>query len=116
MSDPYALNPLLTKEERERPALVAMARRDGPPPTLFHSGDLPLMLASGQSPSTLLRLPWQARHQAAGADQATLAKMLEDYAGPDADLAAEMELGGHPGNLEYKSRMNAWLSGFTTRG
>src|SRR5215207_516644 len=56
---PYAVNPL-SNGLRPRP-VMASAGSAAPAPTLFESGDIPLIIVLGLPPERLLDLPWQAR-------------------------------------------------------
>jgi hypothetical protein len=117
----YAENPLLDAYSKSHPQIVAEALTGGPAPTLFEAGNLPSFTASGNDPQALTRLPWQARHAAAKADQAGWAAIFEKYAnnGSDDDArlkagraAQPQQYGGYgdaPGNSAYAARMNSWL-------
>lgn len=107
----YAVNPLVAKARTERPLTYRAATEEGPIPTLFASGDLPVYMVSGADPSLLLKLPWQARHAAARATPAELADIFESYAGPDAALNAEFDYAGHHENRAYETRVQQWLAG-----
>jgi hypothetical protein len=108
----YARNPHVDERRVSSPALVALARREGPAPTLFETGDLPPFTASGLDPQLLLQLPWQLRHAAATAtDRGVVLRMFEHYAGPDGANLAEMEHRRDPGNFAYAARVGSWLSG-----
>jgi hypothetical protein len=108
---PYAANPLVEKARAEQPRHYEAAMGEGPKPTLFVAGDVPVYVASGADPSLLLKLPWQARHAAARASAAELAQMFETYGGPDGDLNAQLDLGGHAENAMYAQRVQNWLNG-----
>ena len=108
---PYAANPLVEEARAEQPRHYEAAMGEGPKPTLFVAGDVPVYVASGADPSLLLKLPWQARHAAARASAAELAQMFETYGGPDGDLNAQLDLGGHPENAMYAQRVQSWLNG-----
>lgn len=116
--DPYAANPLVDDYRQINPVTLAMAQVEAPAPTLFSTGDLPLLTASGIDPQMLLKLPWEARHPAARADQARVAAMFEEYAtdGTTEDREAKateasMTFGNDPSNLEYRERLSRWLAG-----
>lgn len=109
--DPWARNPLVDDIRQADPALHRAASSEGPAPTLFQTGDLPIFIASGTDPAVLLRLPWQARHTAAAADAAELTELLEQYANQPAGAA--YAFADHPGNREYRARVHDWLSGNT---
>jgi len=47
--DPWAANPIVDGLQAKNPATYAAALADGPPPTLFESGDLPPFTASGDA-------------------------------------------------------------------
>lgn len=110
-SGPFALNPLAEEARASRPKAHAAAMTEGPKPSLFVSGDLPVYMVSGADPQLLLKLPWQARHPAARATASELADMFETYGGPDGPLGAELELGNHPENLAYADRVKRWVEG-----
>jgi hypothetical protein len=119
--DPFARNPLVDDARQAVPATYQAALREGPAPTLFAGGDLPLWLASGADPQLLLELPWQVRHAAAQADGREFAAVLEAYTGPDAAELASMGWGPRgtsrpgggtdDGGLDYWVRVQAWLKG-----
>jgi hypothetical protein len=118
----FAANPLLASYSQSHPSVVAQALTGGPAPTLFHAGDTPSFTASGNDPKALLNLPWEARHPAAKADQATWAAMFEKYGhnGTQDDAllkagraAQPVEFGGQAnaaGNGDYQSRFKSWLN------
>jgi len=108
--DPWSANPLLDDAEQAQPALAAVARKtNGPPPTLFESGDLPPFTASGVDPQHLMRLPFRTRHAAATEPSpAAVLRMVETH-GPDPDAQAPS-----PGLDEYRNRMSGWLRGTWT--
>src|SRR5437868_3278013 len=55
---PWSANPVIDGLKAKNPDLFALAVKvDGPPPTLFESGDLPPFVASGIDPQFLMRLP-----------------------------------------------------------
>jgi hypothetical protein len=104
----YARNPLVDEVRRTRPQASLPAASDAP--TLFHSGDLPPFTASGIDPKILLNVPWQARHPVAAAPTTAHAyALLDQYTGPEAEIAAALNFGGHPGNVAYKARVRNWL-------
>ena len=111
--DPYARNPLVDDARQAIPTVYRAAVADGPPPSLFAAGDLPIFIASGAEPALLLQLPWQVRHQAAAADAAQLASLLERYAGVSGTTAAAYDHGEHPENRAYTARVREWLHGNT---
>jgi hypothetical protein len=107
------VNPLVAEIARSRPALFAVASAEGPPPTLFVSGDLPPFVASGDERvrAALPRIPWQARHAVAGErDGARALAIVEDVSGPDGEVAASA-YAGHPGVREYERRVKDWARG-----
>lgn len=109
--DPWARNPLVDDIRQADPDLHRAASSEGPAPTLFQTGDLPIFITSGTDPAVLLRLPWQARHAAAAAAAAELTTLLEQYANQPAGAA--YAFADHPGNREYRARVHDWLSGNT---
>lgn len=94
------------------PALVARAQRQGPPPTMFHSGHTPPFLASGADPAILNRLPEQIRHYAAKASAAEFGRLVAEYADkPNADLELRMfepDACSDPGWSDYLNRLASW--------
>jgi hypothetical protein len=108
----FAANPILAELERDRPALVAAARADGPPPELFEDGPLPAFCASGLDPSLLAALPWPVRRPIAAAPSLAAAYALwQQYAGPDGDAAGLLDLRYSRENSGYVSAMSQWLMG-----
>jgi hypothetical protein len=106
--DDYGRNPMVDDLRQALPQLYAMAVKDGPPPTLFASGDLPVMTASGLEPFKLMQLPWYGRHRAAAEpDRAKLMALFEDAAEDPAILL----LTPHRANEEYVKRIRSWASG-----
>lgn len=108
----YELNPIagFYRGSEVHRATYAAATTASAPPTLFESGDLPLVCASGMDPTVLLRLPWGARHAAAEAPTLAAAmRIVEDFSGPDAAVSAELEFGGHEGNRAYAERVTQWM-------
>ncbi len=107
--DPYGRNPLVDDLRQSVPAAYALAMREGPPPTLFASGDLPPFCASGIDPQMLAKVPWFLRHEAAaGTNPGTVLAMIEDTAtDPDGHLFESRTAGA----TEYVARMHAWASG-----
>ena len=105
--DPYAANPIVDELKAKNPATYAAALADGPPPTLFASGDLPpFVAASGVDVQTLMRLPFGVRHFAATATTAgEVLHLIETYAG-DPDATADS-----PGLADYLMRVANWISG-----
>lgn len=88
----------------------AQANPDAPPaPTLFNSGDVPPLTASGLAPELLYDLPWQARHAVARADTAAAAlELFERYVG-DFDGAA-MDFGASQPVTDYVRRVQQWAA------
>lgn len=108
--DEYARNPLVDDLRQANPTVYAAAMKDGPAPTMFEAGDLPVMTASGIDPQMLLQLPWQARHLAAATpDRQVLAGLFEDAAAGGADLMSLF--GRHEGTVAYEARVRRWASG-----
>jgi hypothetical protein len=106
----YAANPLLDdlREAGQAGSTVYAAadRFAGEPPTLFETGDVPPVTASGLDPRQLLAAPWYARHPlAAAATPAEAAEILDDVSGPG-HLTAEYR--AHVGNADYESRVREW--------
>ncbi len=108
--DPYAANPIVDELKAKNPATYAAALADGPPPTLFASGDLPpFVAASGVDVQTLMRLPFGVRHFAATATTAgEVLHLIETCAG-DPDATADS-----PGLADYLRRVADWISGRNT--
>lgn len=80
-----------------------------PPPTLFNSGDVPPLTASGLDPERLLDLPWQARHAVAVAPTAAVAlQLFERYVG-DPDGAA-LDFGSSQPVTDYVRRVQQWAA------
>lgn len=106
MIDPWAPSPLVDDYRQASPGTASIADREGPPPTLFRSGDLPAVTASGVAPELLRLVPYTARHAlAAEPDRATVARILEEEAdNPDFRL-------DHPGLEDYQRRVSDWASG-----
>jgi pyruvate/2-oxoglutarate dehydrogenase complex dihydrolipoamide acyltransferase (E2) component len=65
--DAFRPNPLVDDLRRSNPALHRLASAEGPAPTLFPGGDLPMTTAAGIDPAVLARVPWMARHGVASA-------------------------------------------------
>ena len=76
--DGYRRNPLVDDLARRNPAVYSAASAEGPPPTLFVSGDLPPFCASGLDPAELLKVPWRARHALAAAPTIAAAYAIMD--------------------------------------
>lgn len=112
--DPYSANPLLEHYRATMGADAADRIRRvsdfGRPPTLFKTGDLPVMTASGLDPAKLRGLPWEARHAAAAASSAEVAAIFEDCGSGDETAIANASIhhGQHPGNRDYELRMQTW--------
>ncbi len=103
---PWGENPIVDGLKAKNPATFAAALADGPPPTLFQSGDLPPFAASGVDVQTLMRLPFGVRHFAATATTAgEVLHLIETYAG-DPDATADS-----PGLADYLMRVADWISG-----
>lgn len=105
--DEFARNPLVDDYLQVAPH---MSSRRSSAPTLFNSGDLPPYTASGNPPAALMQLPWQLRHAAAKADQATWARLFNEAGDPEYALMFCPEV-RDPGNAEYASRVAAWAGG-----
>jgi len=107
--DLYGRNPLLDDLRQTVPAVYAAAMREGPPPTMFGTGDLPPFTASGIDPQQLMRVPWFARHEAAAAtNPGTVLAMIEDaVTDPDGVLFQATTAGA----TEYVERVSAWARG-----
>jgi len=104
--DPWAANPIVDGLQAKNPATYAAALADGPPPTLFESGDLPPFTASGVDVQTLMRLPFAVRHFAATATTAgEVLQLMENYAA-DPNASADS-----PGLSDYLMRVADWISG-----
>lgn len=116
MADPFARNPALDDLRERVPAVVAIALREGPPPTLFPSGDVPPYVASGNPPAELLKLPWKLRRAAAKASAREWARLFNEYSKGivGADAMAELDPAANdPANGEYLALVSSWASGFT---
>jgi hypothetical protein len=101
-------NPLVALAMLGSPGRVAAASSD-PVPTLFQTGDLPPFCASGIDPKLLLQVPWQARHALAAAPtQAAAYRLLQEYSGPEAEDAAEIDFGQSFENADYERRVREW--------
>lgn len=106
----YAKNPLIDEVLASSRTVYRHALTGGAPPTLFSAGDVPAETMSGIDPVQLLRAPWTARHAIAAArTQAEAAELLELVSGPDgAETAHMFELDQHPGNRDYRTRVDSW--------
>lgn len=101
-------NPLLEDVAQSHPC-YPLAIQEAEPPTVFNTGNLPPFLASGLPPETLLELPWEVRHYAAGTEsRAEVLNMVEMYA---ADLTVLDDQHKTSGMHDYVRRMEAWLIG-----
>jgi hypothetical protein len=100
-------NPLVEALKRNQPAVHAIASRERPAPTMWHTGNLPPFTASGADPSVLLQLPPGARHMGATLPtRAALMAFVDQYAGaPDGTIVRS------PGWDEYQARVTNWGSG-----
>lgn len=107
----WGRNPLLDEARSKDPDKTMRAfRTAGPAPTLFPTGDLPPFTASGIDPKALLQVPWLARHPiAAEPSQAAAYRMVDFYASEDGEIASKVDFTGHPGNVDYRERMRAWV-------
>jgi hypothetical protein len=78
------------------------------PPTLFHSGDVPPVVASGIDPDVLRRIPWKLRHSAAmEPDRSKVLAMLE--AGPVVlDDDPLLSHAGAEAFADYRQRVWSW--------
>lgn len=107
----YALNPLVDNGRVTASAGVGRPLSMAAP-TLFAAGDLPLFTASGIPPEALLEVPWQARHAMAAAPTAAEAYAIQsECRGADAAATAAMLYGNHPGNDDYRDRVDQWRIG-----
>jgi hypothetical protein len=103
----YPINPLVDALKARQPAVHAIASRERPAPTMWHSGDLPPFTASGADPSVLLSLPAGVRHVAATLpDRGALMALLDQQAG-----APEGTIIRSAGWDEYQARVQNWGSG-----
>jgi len=108
--DPWAANPLLDDAEQSAPALVNVAReRNGEPPTMFSTGDLPLFLASGVDPQYLRYLPYLTRHAAAQEPNSAMVLSYVERFSSEPDALIESE-----GLADYRNRFRGWLRGVWT--
>jgi hypothetical protein len=107
----YARNPLVDQlraaaEQGSTVYAAATAAGDSDTPTLFATGDLPVMTSSGLDPQALLGLPWFMRHRAATA--ASPAEVAEVFG--DARVGALTEdYMGDIGNIEYRDSVMEWV-------
>lgn len=108
--DAFGRNPLL---DDARQVMPHMASRLASAPTLFATGDLPLVTASGNPPSMLNQLPARLRPGAARASQQRFAELVLDCATEDGAAYALMYApeANDPGWYEYEQRMRDWLAG-----
>ena len=104
--DPWAKNPLVDGFKALNPATYAAALLDGPPPTLFESGDLPPFTTSGVDVMYLGWLPFGVRHYAAtAASRGEVLQLVEDFSkDPDGSVTSD-------GLTAYLRRVNDWLTG-----
>jgi len=106
----WGRNPLVAGARDRNPRAAMAASEKRPAPTLFAAGDLPPFTASGIDPKVLLQVPWQARHPVAAAPTTASAyQLVQDYSGPDAEMAAAVDHSGHPANVDYEARVHSWL-------
>lgn len=104
--DPWAANPVVEGYRALNPATYAAALLDGPPPTLFESGDLPPFTTSGVDVQVLPLLPFAVRHHAATTEsRGTILQLVEDF-GKDASGSVDSE-----GLSAYLLRVSDWLMG-----
>jgi hypothetical protein len=109
--DAFRPNPLVDDLRRSDPTLHRLASAEGPPPSLFSGGDLPMTTASGLDPAILARVPWMARHAVAAARTSAEAyRIVEDTSGPDGELHAHT-YADHPGVRAYEARVRNWAVG-----
>jgi hypothetical protein len=100
----YALNPLVDDARRVHAAAAAAV---DPAPTIFVSGDIPPVTASGMPPDELVRLPWLGRDIAAAEpDRGKVLQLFESFA--DDPDGAEMRFGQDPRNAAYMRRVDQW--------
>ncbi len=76
----------------QNPEAWPMDDQGVPVPSLFPSGDLPALTASGVEPALLLQLPWEVRPLASRVDRSTLVALFERYAGPEGAAQVAMDL------------------------
>jgi hypothetical protein len=108
----YSANPLLAEVRRAKPALVAAAEAEGPPPRLFGSADLPPFTASGLPPELLAAQPWPLRRLLAEAPtRAAAYEIMDRYSGPGGAAAAHADHAKSAANQAYASAMSEWLAG-----
>lgn len=104
--DPWAKNPLVDGYKALNPATYAAALLDGPPPTLFESGDLPPFTTSGVDVMYLGWLPFGVRHHAATASsRGEVLQLIEDF-GKDPNGSVQSD-----GLTAYLRRVSDWLTG-----
>jgi hypothetical protein len=107
MTDQYSTNPLVDQLKRSQPAVHSIASRERPAPTMWQSGDLPALTASGADPAVLSQLPPGIRHLAASLPtRAALMALIDQQAGaPDGTIIRSPEWDA------YAARVTAWGSG-----
>lgn len=115
MADAYARNPAVDDlRERNGPALIAAwTRKDGPPPTLFASGESRPTSRRATIPSRSCGCPGSSA-AAARADATEWARLFDEYSKgvPDADVAMMYEPAANdPANSDYLARVSAWAMG-----
>jgi hypothetical protein len=104
MVDPFGPSPAAAYIRKILPG----ATFTGPEPTMFKSGDLPLVTGSGVDPQVLRSVHWRLRHSAAvTASRAAVLKMVEQS---DDELNRDrlMHRDGRAMLGEYLERVQEW--------
>lgn len=102
----YASNPLVDDAITKYPSLRGAAGA----PTLFATGNLPLVTACGADPHILASLPWRVRHPAAAAPTRHEVYQLAETFTDGLDGSADRGIDFHPGNNAYRSRVERWIA------
>jgi hypothetical protein len=107
MTDTYSTNPLVDRLKQTQPAVHKIASAERSAPTMWESGDLPPMTASGAPAEVLLQLPPGTRHLGASLPtRAELMAFVDQYAGSPAGLVIRS-----PGYDRYAASVQNWGSG-----
>jgi hypothetical protein len=105
--DRFALNP----GEAIYRQLLPGARFAYSAPTMFASGDLPIITGSGVDPSLLVWCAWYYRHSAALTDsRAHVLEIIEESASPAPNPDELQTPLGRDRWQNYLTRVNAWVS------
>ncbi|MCU1668049.1 MAG: hypothetical protein JWP40_976 [Blastococcus sp.] len=94
------------------PGWLAAARKVGPEPTLFATGNLPPFTASGLDVSQLRSVPWQARPAMATAPTLAAAYAIVDdvLSDPDPEAFAAELFARHDAVQDYTASVISWLA------